>query len=128
LIYLDSSVAIAFLLGENRQPPERLWLEPICSSRLLQYEIFNRLHARKLGDAYIDDARSFLDRILMAELNPSVLSSALEPFPVAVRTLDALHMATMNYFRSKGDELTLASYDNRLNDAARALDIPLYGF
>lgn len=64
----------------------------------------------------------------MAEMNPSVLSRALEPFPMAIRTLDALHLATMNYFRSKGDELTLASYDHRLNEAARALDIPLYGF
>lgn len=128
MIYLDSSVAIAFLLGEDRQPPSALWHEAICSSRLLEYEIFNRIHARRLAGIYLVSARKFLDRISLTDLNDSALGRALEPFPVHVRTLDALHLATITFLRHEDDELVLASYDNRLNDAATALGIPLYQF
>jgi hypothetical protein len=33
LIYLDTSVALAHLLAEDRALPERLWQEPLISSR-----------------------------------------------------------------------------------------------
>ena len=46
MIYLDSSVALAQLLGEGRSPPQALWQEPLVSSRLIEYEIWNRVHAR----------------------------------------------------------------------------------
>jgi hypothetical protein len=29
LIYLDTSVALAYLLAEDRAPPDRLWQEPL---------------------------------------------------------------------------------------------------
>jgi len=53
------------------------------------------------------------------------LARALEPFPVAVRTLDALHLATMDFMRQRGELVQLASYDNRLTAAAQALGITL---
>jgi len=43
LIYLDSSVALAHLLAENRQPPPSLWDETLFSSQLLEYEIWRPL-------------------------------------------------------------------------------------
>jgi len=39
VIYLDTSVALAQLLSEDRLPPDRLWSETLVSSRLLEYEI-----------------------------------------------------------------------------------------
>ena len=38
MIYLVSSVALAHLLAEDRQPPASLWEETLISSRLLEYE------------------------------------------------------------------------------------------
>jgi hypothetical protein len=38
VIYLDSSVALANLLTEDRSPPESLWREPLISSRLVESE------------------------------------------------------------------------------------------
>ena len=55
-----------------------------------------------------------------------VLARALEPFAIPVRTLDALHLATMEFLRSRGRPLELASYDARLLDAARSLRIPIF--
>lgn len=126
MIYLDSSVALAHLLTEDRLPPEGLWQESLVSSRLLEYEIWTRIHARKLTRSHADEVRSLLSRVAVLELTTPVLARALESFPKPVRTLDALHLASMDFLRKQGQTVTLASYDTRLIDAARALRIPIY--
>jgi hypothetical protein len=126
VIYLDSSVALAQLLAEDRVPPERLWGEPLTASRLLEYEVWTRIHARRLGESHGDAVRALIGRIALVELAPPVLLRALDPFPRPVRTLDALHLASIEFLRSQGQTPTLASYDARLVAAARALKIPIY--
>ncbi len=49
MIYLDTSVVLAQILADDRAPPEDLWEEPLVTSRLLQYEVWTRIHARRLG-------------------------------------------------------------------------------
>jgi predicted nucleic acid-binding protein len=126
VIYLDTSVALAHILAEDRAPPERLWEEPLIASRLIEYEIWTRIHARKLSRSHADEVRALLGRLALIELAPAVLGRALEPFPKPVRTLDALHLASMDFLRSQGQSVTLASYDDRLTTAARALRFSLY--
>ena len=126
MIYIDTSVALAHILAEDRSPPKSLWHEPLISSRLLEYEIWTRIHARKLGHSHGDEVRSLLSRIAIVELSPPVLTRALEAFPKPVRTLDALHLASMDFLRKQGQIVSLASYDGRLIDAARALRIAIY--
>ena len=126
MIDLDTSIALAHLLAEDRVPPERLWQEDLISSCLLEYEIWTRIHARKLTRSHGDEARSLLNRIALVELSTPVLLRAMEPFRNPVRTLDALHLASMDFLRKQGQRISLASYDGRLIDAARALRIPLY--
>jgi hypothetical protein len=48
VIYFDSSVALAYLLAEDRLPPLDLWQQQLVSSRLLEYEVWNWIHARRL--------------------------------------------------------------------------------
>ena len=126
MIYLDTSVALAHLLTEDRSPPDALWQQPLVSSRLFEYEMWNRIHARGLSRSHAEEIRALVGRIALVEMAPPVLARALEPFPVPVRTLDALHLASMEFLRSRRQTLELASYDDRLAAAARALDIPLY--
>ena len=125
MIYVDTSVALAQLLAEDRRPPASLWNETLVTSRLLEYELWTRLHARKLAESHGDAARRLIGRIAMLELSPPVLARALEPFPLPVRTLDALHLASCEYLRSQGQTVTLASYDRRMTDVARAMDVPV---
>jgi hypothetical protein len=40
MIYLDTSVALAHLLAEDRCPSPSMWDHPLVSSRLLEYEIW----------------------------------------------------------------------------------------
>jgi hypothetical protein len=65
---------------------------------LIQYEIRNRLNARNLGRSHGEQAHALLGRLAMVELVPPLLERALEPFPVPVRTLDALHLASVDFF------------------------------
>ena len=125
MIYLDSSVALVHLLAEDRSPPEAIWKAPLISSRLLEYEVWNRLHARGLGRSHGNEVRALIGRLALIELDPPVLARALEPFPVPVRTLDALHLASIDFLRSRRQAVELLSYDERLLTAARALRIPL---
>ena len=125
MIYLDTSVALAHLLSEDRVPPDSLWDQALVSSRLLQYEVWNRLHARGSTATHGGYARALLQRVAFVEMAPEVLSRALEPFPIAVRTLDALHLASIEFLRAQRQEVALASYDLRMLEAARHLDIPL---
>jgi predicted nucleic acid-binding protein len=123
LVYLDTSVALAHLLAEDRHPSPELWGQPLVSSRLIEYELWVRLNALRLATSHGDAARDLLGRIAMVELHPPVLARALEPFPVTVRALDALHLATVEFLRGRGQRVELASYDERLTEAARRLGI-----
>lgn len=125
MIYIDSSVALASVLAEGRMPPEALWAERLSSSRLLEYEVWNRVIAKGLGETHGEEARAMLCKIELVEMTQRCLERALRPFPIPVRTLDGLHLATMDYLREQDDPIELASYDHRLITAARALDFPI---
>jgi predicted nucleic acid-binding protein len=126
LIYADTSVVLAQLLADDRCPPAGFWQEALVSSRLLEYEIWNRLNARKLAQSHGEAARSLIGRVALLELAPPVLARALEPFPAPVRTLDALHLASADFLRSQGQQLKVATYDERMARAAQALGFKMY--
>ena len=123
MIYLDSSVLLADVLAEARSPAETLWGEDLASSQLLAYEVWNRIHAYGLMTSHGARARGLLARVNLTAMSEAALARALEPFPAAVRTLDALHLATMEFLRENGASIELASYDNRLLAAAMALGV-----
>jgi len=122
VIYLDTSVALAHLLAEDRSPPESLWTQTLVSSRLLEYELWTRVHARGLTHSHGEYVRTLIGHVALLELAPPVLARALEPLPHPVRTLDALHLASMEFLRAQGQPVQLASYDKRLLAAARDLN------
>jgi len=121
VIYLDTSVLLAQLLAEDRIPAASLWEETLVSSRLLEYEAWTRLNALGLVVTHGEDARALIGRVALLELLPQVLARALEPFPVGVRTLDALHLASLTFLQEQGQRVSLATYDGRLGTAAAAL-------
>lgn len=126
MIYIDSSVALAQLFTEPGTVPDVLWEGPVVSSRLLAYEVWNRIHARELAVRLGQQAEVLLKHTNLIDLSPEVLDRALQPFPRSVKTLDALHLATVEYLRSQGQSIQLASFDNRMIDVARALGVNVY--
>ncbi len=125
MIYLDTSVALAHLLSEDRIPSYDLWKQSLVSSRLLEYELWTRIHARKLGESHGEHVRTLLGHVALMELVPSTLARAMEPFPVPVRTLDALHLASIDFLQKRSQKLSLATYDERLSTVAKAMGIEI---
>lgn len=126
MIYLDTSVALAHLLAEDRSPPAALWAESLVSSRLLDYELWVRIHARGLAASHGEAVRDLVGRVALLELAPPVLARAVEPFPAPVRTLDALHLASAEFLCRQGQTIRLATYDDRMRHAAAAMGLDLY--
>jgi hypothetical protein len=126
MTYVETSVVLAQLLAEDRCPPASLWAGPVVSSRLTEYEVWTRIHARRLGRSHGDAVRLLFGRIAWLELTPAVLSRALEPWPMTVRTLDALHLASVHFLVAHGQDPRLASYDDRIVEAGRRLSWPLF--
>ena len=126
MIYLDTSVALAHLLAEDRQPPASLWRETLVSSRLLEHEIWIPLHGRGLSGVYGEAARRLIGRVALLELTAPVLARALEPLPGPLRTLDALHLASCWYLAENSQAVALASFDRRMIAAARSMNVPLF--
>jgi hypothetical protein len=125
LIYVETSVVLAHLLAEEKTPPPELWRERLVSSRLLVYESWNRVHRLRLGTSHGPLLERTLDGIALLELRDDVLARAKEPFPLAVRTLDAIHLSALTYMTERGIRVQLATYDARLLAAAKALDLPI---
>ncbi len=123
MIYLDSSVALAAILAEDHTPPDDLWSQTLVSSRLLQYEVINRLNAYAAADDIMTAAHDLIAGLTLIELSPVVLARAMQPFPKPVRTLDALHLATAHYLAERAPDLTLATYDHRMAEAARLIGL-----
>lgn len=126
MIYLDTSVALAHLLAEDRHPPATLWEHTLVSSRLLEYELWTRVHARGLEKTHGDAVQALLGRIAFLEMIPEILMRAMRPFPAPVRTLDALHLASLEFMLEQGQSAELASYDERMLAAARVLSFEIF--
>lgn len=126
VIYIDASVFLAHVLTEDRRPPDEFWAGPLTSSRLLVYETWVRLHDRGLVARSEAVLRALLEQMTFLELAGPVLARAREPFPLRVRTLDALHLASADYLRSRNLDVRFATYDRRMGAAAEAMGFELY--
>jgi len=55
--YVDTSVVLAQLFAEDRIPSTTLWEQPLIASRLTEYEVWTRVHARKLAESHGEQVR-----------------------------------------------------------------------
>jgi predicted nucleic acid-binding protein len=119
--YLDTSAFIKLVLSEAESPALRRELagRELLSSTLLTVE--GRRAARRYGELAAKRARAALTAITLIPLDQPILDAADALDPAELRSLDALHLATVV---SLGEALEhLYCYDARLGDAAQALGI-----
>jgi predicted nucleic acid-binding protein len=119
--YLDTSAFIKLVLAEPQSGPlrEELLGSELLSSSLLSVE--GRRAARRYGKLATERARAALTAITLLPLDQPILDAAAELGPVELRSLEALHLATVV---SLGEDLErLYCYDGRLASAARTLGI-----
>jgi predicted nucleic acid-binding protein len=119
--YLDTSAFIKLVRSEPESPALRREMtgRELLSSTLLTVE--GRRAAWRYGDLAAKRARAALTAITLIPLDQAILDAAVELNPAELRSLDALHLATVV---SLGEDLgRLCCYDARMEDAAQALGI-----
>jgi predicted nucleic acid-binding protein len=136
IAYLDASVVLRLVLGEPRQLKEWKRVESGVASALTEVECLrtlDRLSRQKvLSTDDLAERRTAVYRLMEAvelvDVGRSVLRRASEPFPTPLGTLDAIHLATALAWRDAHNEaLVLATHDNVLGTAARAMGFQIIG-
>jgi len=125
LIYLDTSILLAELFSENKAPSRKFWNNNFVSSKLLHYEAVNKLNLYGALKTHGETLNFFLGKVSLIALSPLVLSRALESFSAPIKTLDSLHLATALYFKAGYPGLSMATYDQKMAKAAKALKFKL---
>ena len=75
----------------------------------MEYEVTTRLNNLRVSAAGRGIATSLLHCIPLLELIPDVVDRMREPMPAQLRTLDALHLASLEFLREQGVDVELAS-------------------
>ncbi len=130
--YLDSSVVLRYILLGESAIQHALACENIISSELLEIECRRVFHRYRM-DGNIDDdgllqaftrLHEILTGISIIALSRTVKNRAMGPFPVSIKTLDALHLASALIFAESREDkpLLIFSHDIGMNRCARLLN------
>ncbi|HEX9721336.1 MAG TPA: type II toxin-antitoxin system VapC family toxin [Ramlibacter sp.] len=118
--YVDSSAIVKLAIREPESTALRRYLRrrgPLVSSALARTEVLRAL--LPAGDEAVARGRSVLQRLDLVRVNDRVLNAAAVLRPPALRSLDAIHLATAQQL---GPDLTvLVSYDDRMVTSAKQL-------
>jgi predicted nucleic acid-binding protein len=123
MAYVDASALTKLSLDEPESAAMRRWYveaERMFSSRVGVVET-RRAVERVAHDA--DHLDAVLSSVEIVEFDAEVASRAARVGPPALRTLDAIHLASATALA--GDLDAFVTYDLRLADAARAAGLPV---
>ena len=130
IVYLDSTFVIRQLLGVGK--PVDFWgkWEKAYASTLMRTECFRAANLLRLEGKIDDTGRARIgswietvcSTIVQVPVTESIMHRAADAFPVAVGTLQAIHLATLEELEAAhGVKCELASADEGLVLAAKAL-------
>ena len=133
--YVDASVLLRVVFGEPNALGTWLRIGRAVSSELIRIEALRTLDRKRLRDRLDDRAVAerraeileAIDAFELVRLDAAILERAAEPFPTSLGTLDALHLATALVVRDQVDDLVLATHDESLGLAARAMGFSVEG-
>jgi predicted nucleic acid-binding protein len=124
MVYLDASAIVRIVADEPGRAATVAFLrdhETRVTSVVSTVEV-PRAVARKRADAVLA-AEAFLTDLVVVGLVSGIVSRAATLTPPALRTLDAIHLATA---LELGRELdAFVTYDTRMGDAARSMGLPV---
>lgn len=124
LVYLDSSALVKLVVAEPESmalmEQLRAWPQRV-SSTLALAELPRALRRAGFGIAARRRAREVLGRVALVDIDRRILLTAAALEPRALRTLDAIHLATALTVRE--DLGAVVTYDRRLRAAAERVHI-----
>lgn len=131
--YVDASALLRVLFGEPGPTVPLDAKKPVVSSRIVEIEAFRTLDRARLDGHLDDDAmarkskelRAVLQRMHLMAVSDDVIDRACRTFPVRLRSLDAVHVATAEALAAEGATVEFWTHDDRQANAAtvRGLDV-----
>ena len=122
--YLDASAVVKLVTAERESAALRAYLDSfrvLCSCALVRVEAVRAVAPQ--GELATARARQVVAGLRLVALEDHILTVAAGLPPPVLRTLDAIHVAAA---LSLGSDLrALVTYDRRMQDAARALGLPV---
>jgi len=134
--YLDSSVVLRIIFGEPDSIDVGAVPEYTVASEILKIECFRTLdrmrHGLRLHDDDVAERSAFLHvalkTIKFIKLNDEIMDRASRPFPVVVKTLDAIHLSTaLVWQQEKKEPISFFTHHEQLARAAKALGFQILG-
>lgn len=129
--YLDSSLVLRYILSGENAIQHALECEKLISSELLEIECRRVIHRCRmqgeLNDAGMETTTERLNKLLsgisLIQLSAAIKKRAMEAFPVSIKTLDALHLASALVYTEKKPEesILIFSHDEGMNRCAKIL-------
>ena len=124
LVYLDSSALVKLVVAE----PESLALADFLrgrservSSAVALTEVPRALRRAGFGASERRRSREVMARVALVDVDRRILAAAAAVEPPALRTLDAIHLATALAVRE--DLASIVTYDTRLAAAAERVHL-----
>ncbi|QEO09764.1 type II toxin-antitoxin system VapC family toxin [Protaetiibacter larvae] len=121
--YLDTSALVKLVVAEAETDALIAWVEQrhdhLATSLLARAELQRAV--RRTAPDLLERAREVLGTLHLLGMPSVGYDEAARLEPAALRTLDALHLASA--LRLEEQLEAIISYDERLNDAARLLGI-----
>ena len=137
IAYVDSSVLLRLAFGESGRLKEWPEIRQGVTSALAEVETLRTLDRLRLrvpmDERELARRRETVFRLLegleIIEVTRAILARASQPFPTALGTLDAIHLASAMLWRERShqDGLVLATHDAALGLAARACGLEVVG-
>lgn len=134
--YIDTSALLRLVLRESGALEPLQSYDALVSSELIAGESYRTIDRLRLQGALSTEEAAarlrvvteWLESIDLVLLRAPVLSRALDPLPLPLGTLDALHLATALTWRDRIGPLTvMATHDEALGLAARAFGFDVIG-
>lgn len=105
------------------------------SSDILRVEALRTIDRARIRFGLADDVVAERRRLVfevvetfdLVPVNPSILERAAGPFPTLLGALDSLHLASALVVRAQVPDLLVATHDNELGRAARAVGFEVRG-
>jgi predicted nucleic acid-binding protein len=122
MLYLDTSALVKLVRPEPQSSALAAWLnaragEAAVTSTLTEVELVRAIRGSSPGR--LADVAAVLARLARFEIDAAVRASAAAYTDPALRSLDAIHLATADQLRSSGKTISgFVTYDSRLAQAA----------
>ncbi|MDF3818998.1 type II toxin-antitoxin system VapC family toxin [Leptospira sp. 96542] len=132
IVYLDTSAVIRFLLNDTAKFANFGKWDKQGSSELLEVECHRTFDCMRLQGALNDlevvdlkdELNELLKKVEIIELSSRIITRAKGSFPVVVRTLDALHLATAEAWGKYLDkQVTVVTHDKQMSLASKSIGL-----